>query len=104
MEATQTITPQLNDSVIVNNAAQSFIFGTIVEVREKAIKIDYEVTPVWGSGKTIIYTAATWLPIKGLEADGSGCWKAKKWLERSFKGGHRIKPYFIAEGGRKVLC
>lgn len=97
------MTPQLNDSVIVNNASQSFIFGYIVEVREKAIKIDYEVTPVWGSGKTIIYTACAWLPISQIEQDGNGCWKAKKWMEKNFKG-YKIKPYFIGSNNQKVFC
>lgn len=93
------------DGQILFDRPNSMIVGRIVEVREKAVKIDYAVEPVHPSitGMMLtVYTWCCWLPKSVIVHDKHGCLTVKGWFARNFSGGFHIKKYYM-EKGEKIF-
>lgn len=70
----------------------------VVEVREKAVRVDYANEPIsLGNGVTV-FSYTCWIPKSVIVADKFGDPTVKKWFSSNFKGGLRIKKYFMKEG------
>jgi hypothetical protein len=75
----------------------------IIEVREKAIKIDMATDSVWGSGKNaIVYTKTAWIPKSSLTIGKNDMLTIKQWLINKGIQAYPIKPYFEADN-KKVF-
>lgn len=74
--------------------------GRIVEVREKAVKVDYAIEPVTaggGSAITIFYKQ-TWIPRSVIHNNASGALEIKAWfLAKGLERTWHIKHYYIGE-------
>ena len=70
----------------------------IVEVREKAVRVDYANEPIWGNCAVTVYAYSCWIPKSAIIHDEYGSLITKKWFENKFEGGWKIKPYFIEAG------
>lgn len=89
------------DGQILFDRPNSIIVGRIVEIREKAVKIDYAVEPVSASSSGMmltVYNYCCWLPKSVIVNEENGCLTVKAWFARNFSGGFRIKKYFMKEG------
>lgn len=92
---------------ILFNRPNCLIVGRIVELREKAVKMDYCLDPisVYSKGSNaVIYTNTCWVPKSVLKSDEYGIgFEVKKWFEKAFKGGPRIKNYMVTGQDKIVL-
>lgn len=107
MKATKLTTPEkieINQEIIFNRP-NSLVICKIVEVRDKAVKVDYAVEPISESSSMscIVFTYGCWIPKSVILADEYGCLTTKKWFENNFTGGWHIKRYF-EEKGKKVFA
>lgn len=108
MIATETI---VKDEIalggqILFDRPNSIIVGRIVEIREKAVKIDYAVEPVSASSPGMmltVYNYCCWLPKSVIVNEKNGSLTVKAWFARNFSGGVRIKRYFIEKKGEKIF-
>ena len=85
---------------ILFDRPNSLIVCNIVEVREKAIKVDYAIEPIsmYGGNAVVVYTHTCFIPksvITGSEEKGL---TVKKWFSNQWTGGVHIKKYFTKEG------
>lgn len=91
---------------ILFDRPNSIIVGRIVEIREKAVKIDYAVEPVHASSSGMIltvYTYCCWIPKSLITNDKHGSLTVKSWFARNFSGGRHIKKYYIENGEKKFI-
>lgn len=106
---TVTTTPdiKLNDWMFFDRPGCLFV-GRITEVREKAIKVDYALEPIFASGcnAVSIFDHTCWIPksVLIIEPKHKDTITVKKWFEKAFKGGPRIKSYFIGKEGQAVFA
>lgn len=94
--ATQTKI-ELNDQILFSKDAGLFI-GRIVEIREKAIKVDYCFESLWSGCGVVIFTYTTWIPKSVIITDELGSLTVKKWFANNGLNSEkifRIKKYFI---------
>lgn len=83
---------------ILFDRPNSIIVGRIIEIRDKAVKIDYAVEPISASSAGMMCTVfnyTCWIPKSLIINDKNGGLTVKKWFARNFTGGYRIKKYFI---------
>lgn len=90
------------DQQIIFNRPNCMMVYRIVEVREKAVRIDYANEPIWGNCSVTVYTYSCWIPKSAIIHDQYGSLITKKWFENKFEGGWKIKPYFI-ESGKTIM-
>lgn len=88
------------DAQIIFNRPNCLMVCRIVEVREKAVRVDYANEPIWGTCPVTVYTFSCWIPKSAIIHDEYGSLITKKWFEDTFKGGWKIKPYFLEKGER----
>jgi len=86
------------DAQIIFNRPNCLMVCRIVEMREKAVRVDYANEPIWGINTVTVYTYSCWIPKSAIKHDEYGSLITSKWFEKTFKGGWRIKPYFIKDG------
>ena len=86
------------DSQIIFNRPNCLMVCRIVEMREKAVRVDYANEPISSKCGVTVYSYSCWIPKSAIIHDEYGSLITKKWFESTFKGGWRIKPYFIKEG------
>ena len=99
----ETIT-KIDEQILFNVGREGIFVGRIVEIREKALKVDYTIENCWGQSRCIVFNYCTWMPKSVLEfTDPKKGLTVKTWFARNFKGGNHIKRYFMTEG-RKVEC
>ena len=89
---------QVNDQILFDRPG-SIVVCRITEVREKAVKVDYELMPVWsGAGGVTVYSYSCFIPISVITHDKYKSLTVKKWFSNKWEGGFRIKRYFISNG------
>ena len=86
------------DSQIIFNRPNCLMVCRIVEMREKAVRVDYANEPISSKCGVTVYNYSCWIPKSAIIHDEYGSLITKKWFESTFKGGWRIKPYFIKDG------
>lgn len=97
MEAS-AIKPELNTQILFSKPNAIFV-GRIVEIREKAIKVDYYWQPIWcGISKLEIFEYSVFMPLSVLIEDKDKGLTVKKWFANKFTGGHNIKKYYVKDG------
>ena|SRR3990167_4295083 len=101
MNTQAEIKVELNNQILFDRP-NSIIVGTVVELREKAVKMDYAVEPVWAGNNIVVFTYSCWVPKSVLVFDERCGLTVKKWFSNTFKGGHHIKKYFV-ENGKKIF-
>ncbi len=91
------------DEQILFGKINSMFVGRVVEVKEKAIKVDYYWQPVMGALMHCqVFNYSTWMPISVLKTTNNGV-SVKSWFANKFTGGHHIKKYFINEGNKVFI-
>jgi hypothetical protein len=89
------------DAQIIFAKNEALFVGRVVEVSEKAIKVDWFWQPIWSNFSALdVYTYSVWIPksqVVESEKAGPTC---KKWFIQNMQS-HRIKPYFIDDKGTK---
>lgn len=101
---TEPVTVNMDDQILFDRP-NSLIVCRVTEIREKAVKVDYELMPISaysGSGAPTVYSYTCWIPKSVLIHDKYKELTVKKWFAKNWQGGYRIKPYFIQDG-KKVL-
>lgn len=86
------------DAQIIFNRPNCLMVCRIVEVREKAVKVEYANEPISGVIGVTVYNYSCWIPKAAIIHDEYGSLITKKWFENKFEGGWKIKPYFIKNG------
>ncbi len=87
---------------IIFTKGESMFIGRIVEVREKALKVDYYWQPIMAALFGVeVFNWSCWLP-KSVVIEENACLTTKKWFPHKFAGGHKIKKYFI-ENATKIF-
>lgn len=95
------------DYQILFDRPNSLVVCRVTEVREKSVKVDYELMPIsvyTPSGMPTVYSYTTWIPKSVIVETGDEKYSSltvKKWFARKWEGGVRIKPYYI-ENGKKI--
>jgi hypothetical protein len=95
---------ELNEQILFSKDAGLFI-GRIVEIREKAIKVDYCFESVWGNGGCVVFTYTTWMPKSVIVNDKIGGLTVKKWFANNGLNSEKIfhiKKYFM-KGEEKIF-
>jgi hypothetical protein len=95
---------ELNEQILFSKDAGLFI-GRIVELREKAIKVDYCFESIWGNGSTVVFNYTTWMPKSVIINDEIGGLTVKKWFANSGLNTEKvfhIKKYFM-KGDEKIF-
>lgn len=104
MSVTQSVI-ELNEQILFPKDAGLFV-GRIVEIREKAVKVDYCFESVWGGAAAVtVYTYTTWIPKAVIVNDELGGLTVKKWFQRNGLNAEKvfhIKKYFM-KGEEKIL-
>jgi hypothetical protein len=97
-------TIQINEQILFSKDAGLFV-GRIVEIREKAIKVDYCFESVWGSSEAVtVYTYTTWIPKSVIINDKLGGLTVKPWFAKTGLNPDKIfhvKKYFM-KGEEKI--
>ena len=99
-KAMETITKsqmELNEQIIFAKDASIFI-SRIIEVKEKAVKVDYCFESVWSNPSIIVYTYTMWIPKSVIIHDEIGGLTVKKWFAKNGlqkENTFFIKKYFI---------
>lgn len=79
---------------------RAILLGIVVEEREKAIKIDFAIEPIFASGFSyvLVYTHSAWIPKTVIEEDG---WflRIKNWFVPKMRS-HWIKHYYLSDGNK----
>lgn len=88
------------DAQIIFNRPNCLMVCRIVEVREKAVKVDYANEPISSKSGVTVYNYTCFIPKSAIIHDEYGSLITKQWFENSFKGGYKIKPYFIKDGNK----
>lgn len=87
------------DTQIIFAKNEALFVGRVVEIREKAVKVDFFWHPIWSNfSKLDVYTYSTWIPKSQIiesEKAGPTC---KKWFIQNMQG-HKIKKYFVDSKG-----
>jgi len=86
---------------ILFDRPNSLVVCRIVDVREKSVKVDYELMPCSpgsSSNAPTVYSYTCYVPISVITHDKYGSLTVKKWFANKWKGGVRIKPYFMKDG------
>jgi hypothetical protein len=95
----------LNEQILFTKDAGLFV-GRIVELREKAVKVDYCFESVWGSGAAVtVFTYTTWIPKSVIVDDKDRGLTVKKWFANnglSIDKIYHIKRYFV-KGDEKIF-
>lgn len=86
------------DGQIIINRPNCIMVCRIVEVRDKAVRVDYANEPIWSKCNVTVYHRTCWIPKSAIVHDEYGSLITKKWFENKFEGGPQIKPYFIQDG------
>lgn len=95
---TPTTIIEFNSQIIFAKGDALFV-GRVVELREKAIKIDFFWQPIWSAPNgTDVYTYSTWAPKSQIVNDEVKGLICKKWFINNFKG-HNIKKYILGSDG-----
>lgn len=96
---------ELNGQILFDRP-NSIIVCTIVEIRDKAIKVDYAVEPVWAGSSgnnVVVFNYSCWIPKSVIITDKNGSLSVKKWFSNTFKGGHHIKKYYLENGQKQFV-
>lgn len=94
------------DGQILFTKGESMFIGRIVEVREKAIKVDYCLESVWSNCAVICYNYSVWIPKSAVIHDEIGCLTLKKWfINNGLQPDkvYRVKRYFIKDGQKQLI-
>ncbi len=100
---------EVNEQILAtkNVKGGSIMFvARITEAREKAVKVDYAIEPIWASGNhgVTIYTYSIWIPVSIIFHDKLGGLTIKKWfLNKGLEKAHYIKNYFLTDTGVKAF-
>jgi hypothetical protein len=86
------------DAQIIFNRPNCLMVCRIVEVREKAVRVDYANEPIMSNCAVTVYTYSCWIPKSAIIHNEYGGLITKKWFENKFEGGYKIKPYFVQNG------
>ena len=86
------------DSQIIFNRPNCLMVCRVVEIREKAVRVDYANEPICGKSGITVYNYSCWIPKSAIIHDEYGSLVTKRWFENTFKGGWRIKPYYLNKG------
>lgn len=93
----------VNEQILATKNQGIFV-GRIVEVREKAVKVDYCWQSVWGNISVNVYTYTTWMPKSVIVSDGQNGLTIKKWFMNKGLDPQKIfniKKYWM-ENGEKI--
>lgn len=90
---------------VLFNLPNSLFVGRVVKLTDKAVQVDYCLDPIFagkGPAAVVVYNYTCFIPKSVLMPDDHGIgFGVKKWFERAFKGGRRIKNYFVS--GEKIV-
>ncbi|HRC15456.1 MAG TPA: hypothetical protein PLY25_07230 [Bacteroidia bacterium] len=95
---------ELNEQILFSKDAGLFV-GRIVEIREKAIKVDYCFESVWSNGAITVFNYTTWIPKSVVINDEIGGLTVKKWFANTGLNAEKvfhIKKYFM-KGEEKIF-
>ena len=94
---------KLNNQILFSKNNSLFV-GRIVEVREKAVKVDYCFESVWSNGAITVFNYTTWMPKSVIINDEIGGLTVKKWFANNGLNAEKIfhiKKYFM-KGDEKI--
>jgi hypothetical protein len=101
---------ELNEVILADKAIRGgamLFVGRIVEVREKAVKVDYAIEGISGYSSAVsftVYSYSVWVPKSVILHDERGTLTLKKWfLNTGLKGAHHIKKYLLNDKGEKAF-
>lgn len=96
METQETIKIELNSQILFDRPNCLFV-GRVVEIREKALKVDYCLEPIFAGGSCMVpvFNWSVWVPKSVMIEDKDRGFTVKKWFAKHFKGGHHIKKYML---------
>ena len=83
---------ELNAQIIFAKDAGIFI-SRIVEIRDKAVKLDYCFESIWSNPSIIVYTYTMWIPKSVIIHDEIGGLTVKKWFAKN--GLQKENTFFI---------
>lgn len=95
---------EIGEQILFSKDVGIFI-GRIVEIREKAIKVDYCFESVWNNCAVTVFTYTTWMPKSVVINDEMGGLTVKKWFAQNGlkkENVFHIKKYFI-KGEEKIF-
>lgn len=93
----QTLPIELNEQILFTKN-QALFCGRIVEIREKAIKVDWFWLPIMASaGGVDVYTYGIWIPKSQLITKENTL-TCKTWFIKNMKG-FNIKKYMLGSDG-----
>lgn len=91
---------ELNEQILFYKDAGLFV-GRIVEIRDKAVKVDYCFESIWNNSSTTVFNLCTWMPKSVIINDEIGGLTVKKWFANiglSKDKIFHIKKYFVKNG------
>lgn len=91
----------INEQILFYCAKEAIFTGNIVQETEKAVKVDYTVDGIWANCVPV-FSYSAWFPKSVIVNDEKMGLTVKDWFVRNFKGGQRIKSYFLSNG-KKVF-
>lgn len=101
---------ELNEQILASKSIRGgacLFVGRIVDVREKAVKVDYATEGISGYGSSAgvtVFMYSVWVPKSVIQHDDRGQLTLKPWfLSKGLSNAHHIKKYFINNNGEKAL-
>lgn len=91
---------EINEQILFSKDVGLFV-GRIVDVRDKAVKVDYCFASIWNNSPTTVFNLCTWIPKSVIINDEIGGLTVKKWFANiglSKDKIFHIKKYFIKDG------
>lgn len=94
---------ELNEQILFSKGESLFI-ARIVEIREKAVKVDYCFESVWNGSNCTVFSYTTWIPKSQIINDEIGGLTVKNWYKNNMNPEKifHIKKYFM-KNNEKVL-
>jgi hypothetical protein len=96
MNSIQMSKIEINEQILFTKGESIFI-GRIVEVREKAVKVDYCFESAWSNCQCTVFTYTTWIPKSQITNDEIGGLTVKNWFKYNMNPEkiYHIKKYFM---------
>ena len=107
-DTTAPVTEIKEGDQLLADRPNSLFVGRVKEIRDKAVKVDYAIEPIFASGSAAVtvYTWSCWIPKSCLFIAKAGtameCISVKGWFLEKVRA-YGIKPYMLNKEGKEVL-
>ena len=93
---------EVGEQILASRGQQTLFVATIVELTEKAVKVDCTLDSIYNNSVTV-FTHTMFIPKSVVINTKQGDLTLKKWFINNLELKYRIKPYFLKDDNKIYL-